>query len=144
MSGRHCPSPPPLAEEASKQVAGGYHAVKLRPGDTLKRYIERTVALRSALGSDVALQADANCRSHYVSGKNNVVTRVTTVSAADAVHAVAVFSTATPMPTEHAVISTLPDEEGGTAEQCLRQRPRLRHADPTNDPGSDVTTMVSC
>jgi hypothetical protein len=110
-----------------------------------------------------------------------------------------VFSTATPMPTEHAVISTLPDEEGGTVEQfynglglstasciyttvkspelricsidytigsglviittttnpggdagsrgqhrCLRQRPRLRHADPTNDAGSDVTTMVSC
>jgi D-galactarolactone cycloisomerase len=63
MSGHHCPSPPPLAEEASKRVAGGYRAVKLRLGDTLKRYIERTLALRSELGPDVALQADANC--HY-------------------------------------------------------------------------------
>jgi hypothetical protein len=54
---------------------------------------------------------------HYVSDKNSVLTRVTTVSAADAVHAVAVFSTATPIPSEHAVIPTFPDEEGGTVEQ---------------------------
>jgi D-galactarolactone cycloisomerase len=52
----------PLAEEASKQVAGGYRVVKLRLGDTLKRDIERTLALRSELGPDAALQADANCR----------------------------------------------------------------------------------
>jgi D-galactarolactone cycloisomerase len=45
-----------------QQVAGGYRAVKLRLGDTLKRHIERTLALRSELGPDVALQADANCR----------------------------------------------------------------------------------
>jgi Creatinine amidohydrolase len=45
-----------------KQVAGGYRAVKLQPGDTLKRHIERTLALRSELGPDVAPQADANCR----------------------------------------------------------------------------------
>jgi hypothetical protein len=105
-----------VAQQAGKQVAAGYRAVKLRLGDTLKRYIERTLALPSELGPDVALQADANCRSHYVSGKNNVLTRVTTVSAADAVLAVAVFSTATPMPTEHAVMPTLPDEEGGTVD----------------------------
>jgi D-galactarolactone cycloisomerase len=48
MSGHR--RPPPLAEEASKQVAGGYRAVKLRLGDTLKRDIERTLALRSELG----------------------------------------------------------------------------------------------
>jgi hypothetical protein len=64
---------------------------------------------------------------HYVSDKNSVLTRVTTVSAADAVHAVAVFSTATPIPSEHAVIPTFPDEEGGTVEQFYNGwRARLR------------------
>lgn len=76
---------------------------------------------------------------HYVSDKNSVLTRVTTVSAADAVHAVAVFSTATPIPSEHAVIPTFPDEEGGTVEQfyngwraLLRfyERDRVEHSHP--------------
>jgi D-galactarolactone cycloisomerase len=54
--------PAAVAEEAAGQVAGGYRAVKLRLGDTLNRDMERTVALRSKLGSDVTLLADANCR----------------------------------------------------------------------------------
>jgi D-galactarolactone cycloisomerase len=32
-------------------------------GDTLKRYIERTLALRSEFGPDAALLAGANCRA---------------------------------------------------------------------------------
>jgi D-galactarolactone cycloisomerase len=55
-------SPAAVAEEALSQVAAGYRAVKLRLGDTLNRDRERTVAMRSALPSDVALLADANCR----------------------------------------------------------------------------------
>ena len=54
--------PAAVAQEASRQVAAGYRAVKLRLGDTVNRDIERTLALRSELGPDVALLADANCR----------------------------------------------------------------------------------
>jgi hypothetical protein len=41
---------------------------------------------------------------------------------------VAVFSTATPVPTEHAVIPVFPDEEGGTAERFYRDWRTLRRA----------------
>jgi D-galactarolactone cycloisomerase len=54
--------PAAVAEEAGRQVADCYRAVKLRLGDTLNRDIERTRALRSELGPDVVLLADANCR----------------------------------------------------------------------------------
>ena len=55
-------APAAVAEEALAQVALGYRAVKLRLGDTLHRDSERTRVLRAAVGSDVALLADANCR----------------------------------------------------------------------------------
>lgn len=65
---------------------------------------------------------------HYVRDKNDVLTRVTAASAADAIHAVAVFSTATPIPTEHAVIPAFPDEEGGTVEQFYSGWQALLHS----------------
>lgn len=55
-------APAAVAEEALAQVALGYRAVKLRLGDSLPHDSERTRAMRAALGSDVALLADANCR----------------------------------------------------------------------------------
>jgi L-alanine-DL-glutamate epimerase-like enolase superfamily enzyme len=55
-------APGAVADEAVGQVAAGYRAVKLRLGDTLESDTERARALRSALGSDVVLLADANCR----------------------------------------------------------------------------------
>ena len=50
---------------------------------------------------------------HYVRDKDSVLARVVRVSAADAVHAVALFSTATPVPAEHTAITVFPDEETG-------------------------------
>src|SRR6201996_3334739 len=55
-------APGAVADEALAQVAAGYGAVKLRLGDSLARDTERAYALRSALGPDVRLLADANCR----------------------------------------------------------------------------------
>ncbi|TVZ04708.1 mandelate racemase/muconate lactonizing enzyme family protein [Trebonia kvetii] len=55
-------APAAVADEALSQVAAGYRAVKLRLGDTLESDAERARALRAALGSDVGLLADANCR----------------------------------------------------------------------------------
>jgi D-galactarolactone cycloisomerase len=55
-------SPGAVVDEALSQVASGYRAVKLRIGDTLNRDKERARAMRTALGSDVAMLADANCR----------------------------------------------------------------------------------
>lgn len=55
-------TPAALAGEALAQVALGYRAVKLRLGDNQVNDSERTRAMRAAVGSDVALLADANCR----------------------------------------------------------------------------------
>ena len=65
---------------------------------------------------------------HYVRDKNGVLTRVRAASTADAVHALAVFSTATPVPAGHAVIPVFPDEEGGTVELFYRDWRPLLHA----------------
>ena len=54
--------PASLAEEALRQVALGYRAVKLRLGDTVTNDAERARAMRAAVGSDIVLLADANCR----------------------------------------------------------------------------------
>ena len=54
--------PAAVAEEAQRQVSAGYRAVKLRLGDSREADAERTRALRSSLGSAVAILADANCR----------------------------------------------------------------------------------
>jgi hypothetical protein len=76
---------------------------------------------------------------HYVRDKSSVLTRITAASAADAVHAVAVFSTATQVPAEHAVIPAFPDEEGGIVEQFYSgwqvllhtyERDRVEHSHP--------------
>src|ERR1700761_200271 len=55
-------SPSAVIDEALSQVAAGYGAVKLRLGDAINRDTERARALRAALGSDVRLLPDANCR----------------------------------------------------------------------------------
>jgi L-alanine-DL-glutamate epimerase-like enolase superfamily enzyme len=54
--------PDALAEEALRGVKAGYRALKLRLGDTLRRDTERAVAMRTAVGDDVELLADANTR----------------------------------------------------------------------------------
>jgi SAM-dependent methyltransferase len=76
---------------------------------------------------------------HYVRDKNSVLARTAAASAEDAVHALALFSTATPVPDEHAAIPVFPDEEGGTVEQFYdgwqplfhaRERDRAEHSHP--------------
>ncbi len=76
---------------------------------------------------------------HYVRDKGSLLARAAAASAEDAVHAVALFSTATPVPGEHTVIPVFPDEEGGTAEQFyvgwqplfhVRERDRMEHSHP--------------
>jgi SAM-dependent methyltransferase len=57
---------------------------------------------------------------HYVRDKRHVLRRVLAASAADAIHAVSLFSTATPVPDEHAVVPVFPDEEGGILERFYR------------------------
>ncbi len=54
--------PGALAREAQACVAAGYRALKLRLGDALSSDMERAVAMRAAVGDDVVLLADANCR----------------------------------------------------------------------------------
>jgi hypothetical protein len=51
-----------------------------------------------------------------VRDKDHVLQRVLAASAEHAVHAVALFSTATPIPAEHAIVPVFPDEEGGVVE----------------------------
>jgi SAM-dependent methyltransferase len=65
---------------------------------------------------------------HYVRDKSRMLRRVLAASAADAVHAIAVFSTATPVPAEHAVVPVFPDKEGGAVELFYRDWDMLLHA----------------
>src|SRR5262249_12101459 len=65
---------------------------------------------------------------HYVYDKEQVLHRVLAASSDDAVHAVAMFSTATPVPAEHAVIPVFPDEEGGIVERFYQGWRVLLHA----------------
>jgi hypothetical protein len=76
---------------------------------------------------------------HYVRDKIRVLRKVLAASAADAIHAVAVFSTATPVPAEHAVVPVFPDEEDGVVERFyedwnmllrVRERARSEHSHP--------------
>ena len=65
---------------------------------------------------------------HFIRDKSRMLRRVFDASAADAVHAVAVFSTATPIPAEHAVVPVFPDEEGGVVERFYQDWDMLLHA----------------
>lgn len=53
-------APSALAEEAAEYVQRGYRALKLRVGDTVKKDIERTRAVRDAVAEDVTILVDAN------------------------------------------------------------------------------------
>jgi SAM-dependent methyltransferase len=53
---------------------------------------------------------------HYVCDKTHVLQRVLAASTADAVHTVALFSTVTPVPAEHAAVPVFPDSEDGIVE----------------------------
>jgi SAM-dependent methyltransferase len=74
--------------------------------------IER--ALLAARAYDLVLM---NGCLHYVHDKAEVLRRVRAASAPGSVHAVALFSTATPVPPEHAAIPVFPDDEGGIVER---------------------------
>jgi len=65
---------------------------------------------------------------HYVRDKSRMLRRVRAASVADAVHAVAVFSTSTPVPAEHAVVPVFPDVEGGVVERFYQDWDMLLHA----------------
>lgn len=65
---------------------------------------------------------------HYVQDKDQVLRRVITASAFDALHAVALFSTATPLSAEHALVPVFPDREGGVVEHFYRNWDILLHA----------------
>jgi hypothetical protein len=80
---------------------------------------------------------------HYVRDKDALLTRIAGASAPYAVHAVALFSTATPVPAGHAVIPVFPDDEDGTVERFYRdwrflhrsrERGRAEHSHPGLDP----------
>lgn len=64
---------------------------------------------------------------HYIRDKTAVLEHAMAASTSDAVHAVSLFSTATPVPAEHAAIPVFPDDEGGIVERFYRNwRPLYR------------------
>jgi 2-polyprenyl-3-methyl-5-hydroxy-6-metoxy-1,4-benzoquinol methylase len=65
---------------------------------------------------------------HYVCDKIHVLRRVLASSTPEAVHAIALFSTVTPVPAEHAVVPVFPDSEGGVVESFYRDWAVLLHA----------------
>jgi SAM-dependent methyltransferase len=80
---------------------------------------------------------------HYTSDKNAVLARATAASAPGAVHALALFSTATPLPPEHTAVPVFPEPEGGVVEQYYRNwdilllaydRDQAEHSHPGFEP----------
>lgn len=76
---------------------------------------------------------------HYVRDKQSVLDRVLAASTPESVHAVALFSTATPLSAEHAAIPVFPDDENGAIENFYRgwrilfrthERARAEHSHP--------------
>lgn len=76
---------------------------------------------------------------HYVQDKVGVLRRAEDASTGNAVHAVALFSTATPVPAGHAEVPVFPDEEGGVVERFYQdwhslyrayERGRAEHSHP--------------
>lgn len=65
---------------------------------------------------------------HYVRDKASVLERVLAASTGESVHAVALFSTATPLSDEHAAIPVFPDDERGTVERFYQDWRILHHA----------------
>lgn len=65
---------------------------------------------------------------HYVADKLAVLSKAGRASRPDAVHAVSLFSTATPMPIEHTVVPVFPDDEAGIVEDFYRGKSKLLHA----------------
>jgi len=57
---------------------------------------------------------------HYARDKHSMLARADAASASGAVHALAVFSTASPLPEPHTVVPVFPDDEGGVIEQFYR------------------------
>jgi SAM-dependent methyltransferase len=57
---------------------------------------------------------------HYARDKHSVLVRAEAASAPGAVHALAVFSTASPLPPPHTVVPVFPEDEGGGIEQFYR------------------------
>jgi len=52
--------PAALVEEARRHIEAGYHAVKLRLGDSVVRDLARVRAVREAFGGELIILADAN------------------------------------------------------------------------------------
>jgi SAM-dependent methyltransferase len=65
---------------------------------------------------------------HYVRDKESVLRRMLIASTADAIHAVALFSTASPVPVEHAAIPVFPEDEGGIVERFYEGWRMLLHS----------------
>lgn len=84
-----------------------------------------TTAVLEEASFDLVLM---NGSLHYVADKLAMLTKALRASAPGAVHAVSLFSTATPMPTEHTVVPVFPDDEGGIVEDFYQDNKRLLHA----------------
>jgi len=84
-----------------------------------------TTAVLKEASFDLVLM---NGSLHYVADKLAVLTKALRASAPGAVHAVSLFSTATPMPTEHTVVPVFPDDESGIVEDFYQDNRRLLHA----------------
>lgn len=76
---------------------------------------------------------------HYIRDKTSVLDRVLAASEPRAIHAMSLFSTATPVPDEHATIPVFPAEDRGAVERYYRnwhlvlhlhERNRMEHSHP--------------
>lgn len=130
----------------------GYHvdavelsAVACQKIEDFAREENVAVTIRNESIIDAALEESAydlvllNGSLHYVHDKAAVLARAQAASAPQAVHAVALFSTATPLSPEHSAVPVFPEPEGGGVELFYRNwdirlltydRDQLEHSHP--------------
>ena len=99
--------------------------------EVLVRNESMTTAVLAEASFDLVLM---NGSLHYVEDKASMLAKARRASTTGAVHAVSLFSTATPMPHEHTVVPVFPDDEDGIVEDFYRDGSRLLRVFDRNRP----------
>ena len=106
----------PVACEKIEDFASREHV------EVLVRNESMTTAVLAEAAYDLVLM---NGSLHYIEDKALMLAKARRASTKGAVHAVSLFSTATPMPHEHTVVPVFPDDEDGIVEDFYRDDSRL-------------------
>jgi 2-polyprenyl-3-methyl-5-hydroxy-6-metoxy-1,4-benzoquinol methylase len=88
--------------------------------ESVKINVRNESFLTSVLENGVYDIIIMNGSLHYINEKASLLQGLKCASASESLHVMSLFSTATPIPAEHAVVPVFPDEEHGIVEEFYR------------------------